>query len=88
MFDLQNDNGPRGAWKTRIWHAPIWPTLAVMAVLGCAALGVAHRHGATLAANARAQTPVEVVKIPDPADGAVTPATYRHAQAMPRTEAQ
>jgi len=46
MTDLHREGWSHDNWRSQIWSAPIWPTLAVLAVVGCAALGFSHHHGA------------------------------------------
>ena len=70
-----------------IWASPMWPMMAALAVLGCAGLGLAHKHGHMIT-HQQPAIAAEDNKAGAPADGALTPVTYAKPHQLPATQAQ
>ena len=83
---------PNAQWRDNslaspIWAAPMWPMMAALAVIGCAGLGLAHKHGRMVTHPAPAGA-TQDNKAAAPSEGSLTPATYARPRALPATENQ
>ena len=70
-----------------IWASPTWPMLAAVAVLGCAGLGLAHKHGRMIT-HPQPAVAAQDSKAVAPSGGSLTQAAYAKPQALPATENQ
>ena len=70
-----------------IWASPMWPMMAAVAVLGCAGLGLAHKHGRMIT-HPQAAVAAADIKAAAPTGGALTETAYAKPQTLPATENQ
>ena len=70
-----------------MWATPMWPMMAAVAVLGCAGLGLAHKHGRMIT-HPQSAVAAQDVKAAAPSDGGLTPVTYAKPHQLPATQAQ
>ena len=86
MTHLQPDLGRDHSLSQQIWASPMWPMMAALVVLGCAGLGLAHKHGRMIT-HGPAPVAAQDMK-PASSGGALTAATYAKPDALPPTESQ
>ena len=70
-----------------IWASPTWPMMAALVVLGCAGLGLAHKHGRMITHPQPAVVATDS-KAAAPSGGSLTQATYAKPHELPATQAQ
>ena len=70
-----------------IWASPSLPIMAALIVLGCAGLGLAHKHGRMIS-HARPSMAAVESKATVTSPGAMTPVNYTHPRDLPATETQ
>ena len=86
MTHLQPALGRDDSLSQQIWVSPMWPMMAALVVLGCAGLGLAHKHGRMIT-HGPAPVAAQEVKAA-PSGDAVTPVTFTRPQTLPATQSQ
>ena len=72
---------------SQIWASPTWPMMAALVVIGCAGMGLAHKHGRLITHPQPALTAADT-KASAPSGGALTTVTYAKPHQLPATQAQ
>ena len=70
-----------------MWATPMWPMMAALAVISCAGLGLAHKHGRMIT-HPQPAVAAQDSKAAAPTGGSLTQAVYAKPQTLPATEAQ
>ena len=70
-----------------IWASPTWPMMAALVVIGCAGMGLAHKHGRMISHPQPAVAAADV-KASAPSGGTLTETAYAKPQTLPATESQ
>ncbi len=86
MTHLQPALGRDDSLSEQIWVSPMWPMMAALVVLGCAGLGLAHKHGRMIT-HGPAPVAAQDVKAA-PSGGALTAATFAKPETLPAAESQ
>ena len=70
-----------------IWASPSLPIMAALVVIGCAGMGLAHKHGRMISHPQPAVAAADI-KASAPSGGALTETAYAKPQTLPATESQ
>jgi hypothetical protein len=88
MTDLPRNSGPSHDLAAQIWASPTWPLMAAMVVLGCAGMGLAHKHAHALGHPQPTMSAAATQTSSPPNVEGLTPTAFVRPHTLPATETQ